>query len=74
MFSLHDSRKILTYARGKKWLDFALATPLAASTIIAGGYEPFTHRLASDHQAFFLDFDEAALFGSQSPSLPSIQW
>jgi hypothetical protein len=29
--------------------------------------------LASDHRAFFLDFDEAALFGSQSPHLTSIQ-
>jgi hypothetical protein len=43
MFSLHDSRTIPTYAQGKKRLDFALATPLAASTIVAGGYEPFNH-------------------------------
>jgi hypothetical protein len=61
------------YARGKKWLDYALATPFAASTIVAGGYEPFDHCLASDHCAFFLDFDEAALLGSQSPHLTSIQ-
>jgi hypothetical protein len=74
MFSLHESRTIPTYARGKKRLDYALATPLAASTIIAGSFEPFNHQLASDHQAFFLDFDEIALFGSQSPSLPSMQW
>jgi hypothetical protein len=73
MFSLHDSRTIPTYAPGKKRLDYALATPLAASTIITGGYEPFNHRLASNHRAFFLNFDEVALFGSQSPSLPSIQ-
>jgi exonuclease III len=73
MYSLHGSRTIPTYARGKKRLDYALATPLAASTIIAGGYKPFNHRLPSDHRGFFLDFDEAALFGSQSPSLPSIQ-
>jgi hypothetical protein len=73
MFSLHDSRQVPTYARGKKRLDYALATPLAARTIVAGGYEPFNHRLASDHCAFFLDFDEAALFGSQSPRLASIQ-
>jgi hypothetical protein len=32
-----------------------------------------TDWLASNHRAFFLDFDEVALFGSQSPSLPSIQ-
>jgi hypothetical protein len=54
-------------------LDYALATPFAATTIVAGGYEPFNHRLASDHCAFFLDFDEAALFGSQSSHLTSIQ-
>jgi hypothetical protein len=61
------------YTRGKKWLDYALATPFAASTIVAGGYEPFNNRLASNHCAFFLDFDELALFGSQSPCLTSIQ-
>jgi exonuclease III len=33
----------------------------------------YDHRLASNHRAFFLDFDEAALFGSQSPRLTSIQ-
>jgi hypothetical protein len=73
MFSLHESRQIPTYTRGKKRLDYALATSFAASTIVAGGYEPFNHRLARDHRAFFLDFDEAALFGSQSPCLRSIQ-
>jgi hypothetical protein len=73
MFSLHDSRQIPTYARGKKRLDYALATPLAARTIVAGGYKPFNHRLASNHHAFFLNFDEAALFGSQYPCLASIQ-
>jgi hypothetical protein len=73
MFSLHDSRQIPTYARGKKRLDDALATLLAARTIVADGYEPFNHRLASNHRAFFLDFDEAALFGSQSPCSASIQ-
>jgi hypothetical protein len=59
MFSLHESRQIPMYAWGKKRLDYALATPFAASTTVAGGYEPFNHRLASDHRAFFLDFDEA---------------
>jgi hypothetical protein len=73
MFSLHESRQITTYTLGKKRLDYALATPFAVSIIVAGGYEPFNHRLASDHRAFFLDFDEAALFGSQSPRLTSIQ-
>jgi hypothetical protein len=73
MFSLHNSRQIPTYARGKKRLDYALATPLAARTIVAGGYEPFNHRLASNHRAFFLDFNDAALFDSQSPCLASIQ-
>lgn len=72
MYSLHESRQISTYARGRKRLDYALATPLAASTIVFGGYEPFNHRLPSDHRAFFLDFNESALFGSQSPSLPPI--
>jgi hypothetical protein len=73
MFSLHESRQIPTYARGKKRLDYALATPFAASTVVMGGYKPFHHRLASDHRTFFLDFDKAALFGSQSPCLTSIQ-
>jgi hypothetical protein len=74
IFSLHESRQIPTYAWGKKRLDYALASSFfAASTIVAGRYEPLNHRLASDHRAFFLDFDEAVLFGSQSPCLTSIQ-
>jgi hypothetical protein len=40
--------------------------------VLLGGYEPFNHRLASDHRAFYLDFNEVALFGSQSPALPPI--
>jgi hypothetical protein len=73
MFSLYESRQIPTYARGKKRLDYALATLFAASTIVTGGYEPFNHPLASNHHAFFLHFDKAALFGSQSPRSTSIQ-
>jgi exonuclease III len=72
MHSLHDSHQVATYARGRKRLDYALATPRTAKTITYGGYEPFNHRFVSDHRAFFLDFDEAALFGSESPSLPPL--
>jgi hypothetical protein len=72
MHSLHDSRTMATYARGRKRIDYALATPRAAATIISGCYEPFNYRLASDHCAFYIDFNEAALFGSQFPSLPPL--
>jgi hypothetical protein len=41
MFTLHDSRTIPTYARSRKRLDYALATPMEAHTVINGGYEPF---------------------------------
>jgi hypothetical protein len=68
--TLHNSRTVATYARGRKRLDCALVTPRTAHTITSGGYEPFNHCFASDHRAFFLDFDEAALFGSESPPLP----
>jgi hypothetical protein len=69
MHLLHDSRNITTYARSHKQLDYALATLCTAQAIRFGGYEPFNHRFASDHGAFFLDFDKASLFGSESPSL-----
>jgi hypothetical protein len=72
MHSLHDSRMVATYARGRKRLDYALVTPRTAQTIISGSYEPFNHRFASDHRAFYLDFDKTALFGSESPSLPPL--
>jgi hypothetical protein len=52
MHALHDSRKVATYARGRKWLDYALVTPRTAKTITFGGYEPFNHRFVSDHRAF----------------------
>jgi len=71
MYQRHGTRDVATYARGKTRIDFAFATPTAASCIIACGYEPFNFRMFSDHRAFFLDFDSSRLFGSETSKMAS---
>ena len=58
-----------TYARGQKRLDYALASPNVQAAVKAAGYEAFDNRIASDHRGYFLDFDTAILFGSETQEL-----
>ena len=58
-----------TYARGHKRLDYALASPHVQAALQAAGYETFDNRIASDHRGYFLDFDTALLFGSETQQL-----
>ena len=53
MLQHHGSDDIATYARGRKRLDYAMCTSKAAEAIDHCGYEPFNHRLTSDHRGFF---------------------
>ena len=53
-----------TYARGRTRLDYALATPRIVTTVERCGYEPFNHRITSDHRTYFIDLDATRLFGT----------
>ena len=64
-----DKTPPVTYARGRKCLDFALGTPRIAQAVIAAGYEAFNERFVSDHRGYFLDMDTAILFGSPTQDL-----
>lgn len=76
MTSKHPGRSPATYARGSKCIDYALATKRFADSLITCGYEPFNHRLHSDHRGYFFDFNATTLLGSQiqamSPRTPRI--
>ena len=58
-----------TYARGHKRLDYVLGSPHVQAALQAAGYETFDNRIASDHRGYFLDFDTAILFGSETQQL-----
>jgi hypothetical protein len=63
-----------TYARGTSRLDYVLATNNAFRAVRKCGYEPFHHRYVSDHRAFFVDFNFAELFGTETNPLPPLQY
>ena len=69
MSSRHSSSPPATYARGRKRLDYALATTHVAESLQSAGYEPFNSKFPSDHRAFFLDFNTTALFGTETQQL-----
>ena len=70
----HGSDDIVTYARGRKRLDYAICTPQVTKAIDHCGYEPFNHRLMSDHCGFFLVINTNKLFGSDTQCLPSLEF
>jgi hypothetical protein len=43
--------------------------PRAVEACTHAGYEPFRHRFETDHRGFFLDLDNAVLFGNQTAIL-----
>jgi hypothetical protein len=67
---MHGSTNVATYSRGTKRLDYALGSLHVTEALRFCGYEPFHHRMVSDHRAYFLDFDTLMLFGSDTPELP----
>ena len=70
MLHHHGFDDIVTYARGRKQLDYATCTPQVAKAVENCGYEPFNHRLKSNHCRFFLDINATKLFGSDTQCLP----
>jgi endonuclease/exonuclease/phosphatase family metal-dependent hydrolase len=66
----HSSTPPATYARGRTRLDYALATPHIAHAMTRAGYEPFqAKQFPSDHRPYYLDFDTAKLFGTNTQEL-----
>jgi hypothetical protein len=61
----------LTHIDGQTWIDFGFATPRVVEACIHAGYQPFRHRFETDHRGFFLDLDNAVLFGNQTAILQS---
>ena len=58
-----------TYARGSRRLDFALAPLSLATKAIHMVYKPFHYRFFTDYRRFYIDFDTALLFGSDTPQV-----
>jgi hypothetical protein len=60
-----------THIDGQTRIDFAFATPRVVEACTHAGYEPFRHRFETDHRGFFLDLDNAVLFGNQTAIIQS---
>jgi hypothetical protein len=63
-----------TYARGTKRLDYVLMSQRCAIAVRKCGYEPFNHRLFSDHRGMFVDMDTEMLFGNADNALAAMQY
>jgi hypothetical protein len=61
----------LTHIDGQTWIDFVFTTPRVVEACIHAGYEPFQRRFETDPRGFFLDLDNAVLFGNQTAILQS---
>jgi hypothetical protein len=69
MQTRHLHKPPATYARGKKCLDYGLATQRVANALLLCGYEAFNHRFATDHRAYYFDLDNEVLFGNMTQKL-----
>ncbi|KAI2499205.1 hypothetical protein MHU86_15303 [Fragilaria crotonensis] len=65
----HHQSPPATYSRGKKCLDYGLATDHVAQALRSCGYEAFNERYPTDHRAYFFDFDTDVLFGNKTQTL-----
>ena len=65
----HSSSPPATYARGTKFLDYALASHRVSQALSRAGYESFNERLPSDHRGYYFDFVTSILFGSPTQDL-----
>ena len=69
MSSRHSNAHPVTYSRGRRCLDYGLATPRVIQAITRCGYEAFHVRFPSDHRAYYFDLDVNRLFGTQIQQL-----
>jgi hypothetical protein len=65
----HHQTPPATYSRGKKCLDYGLATYQVACALRLCGYEAFNERFPTDHRAYYFDFDTNTLFGNKTQTL-----
>ena len=63
-----------TYARRTKRLDYMLMSERCAVSIRKCGYQPFNHRMYSDHRGMFVDMDMELLFGNFDNVLATMQY
>ena len=73
MGSRHTCQPPVTYSRGRRCLDYGLATPAIIQAITRCGYEQFHSRQPSDHRAYFFDLDIDRLFGTQIQPLSKFE-
>ena len=73
MSSRHSSPPPVTYSRGRRCLDYGLATPLVIQAITRCGYEAFHIRYPSDHRAYYFDMDVNLLFGTRIQQLSKFE-
>jgi hypothetical protein len=64
-------KKFSTHIDGQTRIDFVFAIPRVVEACIHAGYEPFRHRFETNQPGFFLDLDNAVLFGNQTAILQS---
>jgi hypothetical protein len=64
-------QNFLTQIDGQTRIDFIFATPRVVEACIHAGYKQFRHRFEMDHRGFFLDLDNAVLFGNQTAIIQS---
>jgi hypothetical protein len=60
-----------THIDGQTRIDFVFVMPRVVEACTHAGYEPFRHRFETDHRGFFLDLDNAVLFGNQTAVIQS---
>jgi hypothetical protein len=65
-------QKFSTHIDGQSRIDFVFAMPPVVEACTHSGYEPFWHRFETDHCGFFLDLENAVLFGNQTAVIQSL--
>lgn len=73
MGSRHNQSLPITYARGRRCIDYGFATANVCAALEKCGYEGFHHRLPSDHRGYFFDFDIRRLLGTQIQPLSKFE-
>ena len=73
MSSRHSHPPPVTYSRGRRCLDYGLATPWVIKAIRRCGYEASHARYPSDHRAYYFDLDVNTLFGTQIQQLSKFE-
>ncbi len=60
-----------TFSRGRQCIDYGLASPKFADSLLRCGYDAFNERYSTDHRSYYFDFDTDRLFGNETHHLCS---